>query len=287
MARHTGDNSLLLLMKSGHRHSVFFSVLTHKIIGPLVDSLQRRRYYAALSRQKRHCQIQFKKKRGLNMDLNDLTKRIDQLILEGKSVLETKQGTVYGEWVDSERFRGFRSAALSFIERVYGVEHSYYKEFYSWVASVEPNDVEQGIAILESVKKEVSGGWLFSIKGLVVSEIFTDFLGMAQYLLAQDCYRPAAVVAGSVLEEHLRQLCIKNGIGVKNESEGEHTPRGVGSLSANLTKAGVYGELDQKAVSMWLDLSNKAAYGKCEECSKEQVQQMLHGITEFFARITL
>ena len=86
---------------------------------------------------------------------------------------------MYGEWVDEGKFRGFRSAVLSFIERVYGVEHSHYKEFYRRVAGVEPNDVEQGIGILESVREEVLGGWLFSIKGLVISEIFGDFLEMA------------------------------------------------------------------------------------------------------------
>jgi hypothetical protein len=221
------------------------------------------------------------------MDLNDLVKRIDQLIMEGKSVLGTKQGTVYGEWVDSEKFRGFRSAVLSFIERVYGVEHSYYKEFHRSVAGMVPTDVEQGIGILESVKKEVSGGWLFSIKGLVTSEIFADFLGMAQDLLAQDCYHPAAVLAGSVLEEHLRQLCIKNGIGVENELEGKHIPKEADRLNADLTNAEVYGKLDQEPVSVWLDLWNKAAHGKYEEYNKEQVQQMLQGITEFSARITI
>ncbi len=38
---------------------------------------------------------------------------------------------------------------------------------------------------------------------------------MAEYLLKEGYKDPAAVITGSTLEEHLRKLCIKNGIDIE------------------------------------------------------------------------
>lgn len=164
------------------------------------------------------------------MNISDLIKRVDQLIELGNAVLATRHKVArMSEFVDSGKFRGFRSGVLSFIERVYGAKHSHYQEFSQWVSNEYPSCVEEGIAIPETIKDEISGGWLFSVKGLVAAEIFADFLEMAQYLLDQGYHTPAAVMAGSVLEEHLRQLCIKNGIDVETGSNGQNCTEKSGS----------------------------------------------------------
>jgi hypothetical protein len=60
----------------------------------------------------------------------------------------------------------------------------------------------------------------------VAAEVFTDFIEMAEHLLEQGYKDPAAVVAGSVLEEHLRQLCHKNAIDtVTVDSSGKANPK--------------------------------------------------------------
>jgi ABC-type uncharacterized transport system ATPase subunit len=64
------------------------------------------------------------------MHLKDLVVRVSQLIDQGKGVLATSHRIdEYEEFVDSGKIKGFRSAALSFIERVYGKDHTHYKEF--------------------------------------------------------------------------------------------------------------------------------------------------------------
>lgn len=221
------------------------------------------------------------------MDINDLVKRIDELILKGRSTLSTARQGDYWESVDRREFKGFRSAVLSFIERVYGAEGSYYKEFYSSVSRDHPENIEEGIGILQSMRDEIAGGWLISFKGLVTAEIFADFLEMAEYLLAQDYQHPAAVVAGSVLEEHLRQLCTKNGIDLVVESGGRRKRKKADELNSDLAKAEVYNKLDQKQVTTWLDLRNKAAHGEYDQYTKEQVRQMVAGVTEFLARVKI
>ena len=44
--------------------------------------------------------------------------------------------------------------------------------------------------------------------------------------------------------------------------------------------------MDQKKITAWLDLRNKAAHGKYGEYNTDQVRQMLLGVTEFMARVS-
>ena len=104
---------------------------------------------------------------------------------------------------------------------------------------------------------------------------------MAEYLLAEGYKDPAAVVIGSVLEEHLRQVCAKNGIGVASAGK----PKKADQLNAELAGSGIYTKLDQKSVTGWLDLRNKAAHGKYSEYTKERVDLMLDGVRNFLLRV--
>lgn len=95
---------------------------------------------------------------------------------------------------------------------------------------------------------------------------------MAEHLLSEQYKDPAAVMVGGVLEEHLRQLAAKAGVAVTDMKDGKEVPRKAESLNADLAKAGVYGKLDQKAVTGWLDLRNKAAHGKYSEYTRRRIR---------------
>lgn len=182
---------------------------------------------------------------------------------------------------------GFRSAALSFIDRIYSSEHPHFAEFHQRTRSNQRNSAERGIAILKAIRDEIAGGWLFTVKGLVASELFSDFLEMAEHLQENGYKDPAAVMAGSVLEEHLRQLCLKHKIEIEEEKDGRIKSRKADRLNADLTKSEIYTKLDQKLITAWLDLRNKAAHGKYDEYNADQVKQFLNGVTEFMVRVSL
>ena len=105
------------------------------------------------------------------MTRDRLLSRVDELLQQGKAVLATHQTSSdgYGEWVDAGKIKGFRAAALSFIERIYGTKHSHYREFDKVVDGYSPSDAKQGISILESIRDELAGDWLFSIKSLITA----------------------------------------------------------------------------------------------------------------------
>jgi hypothetical protein len=183
--------------------------------------------------------------------------------------------------------KGFRAASLSFIEKVYGREHPHFTEFSENTKSYFPRDVECGSAILKAIRGEIEGGWLFTVRGLVTAEVFTDFMDMAEYLLESGYKDPAAVIAGSTLEGHLRQLCMKNGVPVVKQKDGKDVPQKADQLNIDLAKAEVYAKLDLKNVTAWLDLRNKAAHGEYTVYNADQVKGMITGIAEFMARVAV
>jgi hypothetical protein len=220
------------------------------------------------------------------MTLDDWQRRVAELIALGQEVLKTAHGSYGFEYVDNQRYAEFRSAALSFLRNSYGDLHPYYTEFNTNVRVNRPDETQQGVGILKGVQREMAGGWLHTAKGLVSAEIFSDFLEMADHLMSEAYKDAAAVMIGSVLEEHLRQLCAKVGMEVVVSKGGRHVPKTADLLNADLAKANVYNKLDQKQITAWLDLRNNAAHGHYDQYDIAQVRGMLSGVTNFMARVT-
>ena len=223
------------------------------------------------------------------MQLEDLIQRIDQLIQNADEVIKTEESNDFSvdSYVDEELFHAFRSASLSFLSMTFGKGHDHYEEFNSKVTRSMPHCAKIGRGILSAARVELEGGWLTTTKGLISAEIFSDFLEMAQHLLGEGYKDPAAVMAGSVLEEHLRQLCQKHGIPTEATKQDRPHPKKADALNADLTKKEVYNRLDQKQVTAWLDLRNKAAHGKYQEYTEKQVSLMLQSLSDFMVRVTL
>lgn len=220
------------------------------------------------------------------MKIEDISRRVDELIAFADQLLAAKERGAYGTYVPGEGFHGFRSAGLSFLKNTFGDNHPFYVEFEKYAKDSSDYHIEYGRGVLKAVKQEIDGGWLFTVKELVSAELFSDFLEMAEYLLKEKYKDPAAVMIGSVLEEHLRQLCTKNKIPVETEKDGKVFAKKADLLNSELAKAGVYNKLDQKSVTAWLDLRNDAAHGKHDEYTKEQVELMYQGVTNFISRMT-
>lgn len=135
--------------------------------------------------------------------------------------------------------------------------------------------------IVRSLKIAYESGYLYQVQELIHADLFSDFLEMGEFLLKEGYKDPAAVIIGGVLEEHLRKLCIKNSIQI--ESSGK--PKKAGLMNQELAKSGVYNVLEQKTVTAWLDLRNKAAHGRYDEYTIDHVQLMHGGIRDFISRL--
>jgi len=136
------------------------------------------------------------------------------------------------------------------------------------------------IGVVRSLRADLSGGHLQTLAELLHAEVFSDFLEMADYLLTEGYKDPAAIIAGAALEAHLRRLAELHGISLAARDR----PKKADQLNADLAGLEIYSKLDQKGVTAWLDLRNKAAHGKFADYTREQVALLLEGIRDFMLR---
>ena len=104
---------------------------------------------------------------------------------------------------------------------------------------------------------------------------------MAEHLNELGYKDPAAVMTGSVLESHLRQLCKNNLIDTEETRGDKQVPKKADRLNNDLAKKEIYTKLDQKQITTWLDLRNNAAHGKYEQYTAVQVNQFINGLISF------
>jgi hypothetical protein len=134
--------------------------------------------------------------------------------------------------------------------------------------------------ILQALRDDYEAGYLQTIEELIHADLFADFLEMAEELQTKGFKVPAAVIAGSVLEEHLRKLAAASG--VNTETGGK--PKKANTINADLVKAGVYNKHEQAQVLAFLALRNHAAHGEYDEYDHTQVVALIRDVRDFMVR---
>lgn len=137
------------------------------------------------------------------------------------------------------------------------------------------------VGALVALRRDMKAGYIEEVSELIHSETFSDFLEMASHLADQNYKDPAAVLAGTTLEQHLRELSRKNNL-CPEETAGKF--KKADTLNAELYKEGVYQKLENKQVTYWLGLRNEAAHGNYGAYSAEQVRIMIEQIRDFITR---
>lgn len=141
------------------------------------------------------------------------------------------------------------------------------------------------IGVVKGLLDDLKAGYLQTLVELVHGELFADFLEMAQHLLDSGFKDAAAVIGGSALEAHVRSLCLKAGVSIEiQKADGTLSPKKADQMNSELAAKGCYEKLDQKSITAWLDLRNKAAHGKYGEYSAEQVALLVAGVRDFIRR---
>lgn len=133
---------------------------------------------------------------------------------------------------------------------------------------------------LLALRREYELGYVQSVSELIHADTFASFLEMAEHLHEQNYKDAAAVLAGSVLEQHLRDLCDKNSMPTMHSGKWKKAE----ALNTELAGANIYNKLEQKNVTAWLGLRNEAAHGNYANYDSQQVRSMIASITEFFTR---
>ena len=208
--------------------------------------------------------------------------RLDALIQQGQNVLQTKSKTndagrtfAFESAVSSELSSQWVTSCLSILDRVFGRESDHYASFKEQAKYFETySSALKALGVLKAAKDDYENGYLFDTRQLIQAEIFDEFLDQAEYLCGNGYHAPAAVVAGSVLEDGLRKLCLRSGTTLASKPK-------LDTMNADLAKAGTYSLLTQKQITALADLRNKAAHGKWSEFTKTNVEQMISQVRNF------
>ena len=86
------------------------------------------------------------------MNMDNLVRRVDELIVMGTGVVATRTGGGVDEAVDPDAIGRFRNAMIPVIEEVYGYSHPLSKEFATKADIYFLRDANRGIEALRAMR---------------------------------------------------------------------------------------------------------------------------------------
>ena len=184
--------------------------------------------------------------------------------------------------LDLDKKTTWQTSSLQLLHDVCGAESPTFGQF-STILATKHNSIAGGnhgqfkklLAVFNSAKDQYESGSLFNVRNLIHADVFTDGLEQAEYWLSESWRTPAAVIAGTVLESTLRELC--------DQHPDIENPSGMGKMNTALTKAGAYNKARSSQITSWLQIRNFAAHGEPDEFDDTQVRGMIDGIRDFVA----
>ncbi|MET9222822.1 hypothetical protein ABZX65_29255 [Streptomyces sp. NPDC003300] len=212
-------------------------------------------------------------------DIKKLAEQLDQLVGEYASLVQKSQ---YDDASDfPAEIRVIMNRLESAIERitvpgsVYRRQLEHYKDFGNSFK------LQEFVGIAAALRDDLKAGLIESVVELVHADTYSDYLEMADGLLDTGHKDAAAVITGTSLEVHVRALCVKHSIDIALPSG---APKKADVMNSDLKKEGVYDTLQQKQITFWMDLRNKAAHGDYASYDAQQVRLFIDGVRAFMLK---
>jgi hypothetical protein len=216
----------------------------------------------------------------------DFGHRFNELLKQAEVILEAKtqhRGVgLEGTFVDQNQLINWQVKARHLISMVCGQDSQHFNAFEKNEKPLFVGDSNHSVllrqqAVLLAAKDDYEGGYLNKIRDLIQAQVFESELEQAEELLHTGHLTPAAVIAGTVLETTIRQMCLDKQIAIGK----------LDRMNADLAKAGVYNSLVQKRITALAAVRNSAAHGKPEEFTKDDVSAMIRDVERFVAFNTI
>jgi hypothetical protein len=227
------------------------------------------------------------------MKLQDkIAEQINQFIEQAQQFAPTivTQANKYGSMTDAnfdhDKFSVWNIRCLNLLSRIENGESIHFKKFLEQEnrgrgerpvkgrgyhsISIE---VSYKVAILKALKLDIETGNFFDQELLITADAFGDILEQSEHLLNGNYKDASAVLIGAVLESSLRKICDKTGI--------SYSPMDTINPLNNLLKDKAYNRIIHKQIIAWADLRNKAAHGKFDGYTSNQVSDMLKWVQDF------
>jgi len=131
------------------------------------------------------------------------------------------------------------------------------------------NNLDHLMRYIEATVQDLKDGWDTDYMAAARAETEGDLLSIAEDLVGKGAAMAAAMVAGAVLENHLRSLCTAREIVPKD--------RGISAYNDKL-KGRLYEKVQWREVQVWGDLRNAADHHDVSEFDASKVPGMISGI---------
>lgn len=213
---------------------------------------------------------------------NNFEAQLEAVISEHAEAVSRSKYLDASDVLSDTDVRDLQTRCLAVIQRASGSSSLYFERA---LAINETNNhiyghLSEQIGVAKSLLSDIRNGYLRSLEEIIHGDVFGDFLEMAEYLNNKGYKDAAAVIAGSTLEAHLKQLCAKFSISTVTGTK----PKKADTLNADLVKANAYSKLEQKNITAWLGLRNDAAHGNYSAYDPKQVALFISSIREFITR---
>ncbi|MEV7165722.1 hypothetical protein AB0N60_26780 [Streptomyces microflavus] len=213
------------------------------------------------------------------MDISKMVEQLDELIGAYADLVQKSK------WDDASDLpaesRVLMNRLESAIERLTAPDSVHRRQAQLHVKMNNSFKLAEYVGVAQALRDDLKAGWSESFVELVHADTHSDYLDMAEELLGKGYKDPAAVVTGTSLEVHVRALCVKHGVDTELSTG---APKKADTMNADLKKAGVYGTLQQKQLTAWMDLRNKAAHGDWKEYDIQQVRLLIDGVRDFMLK---
>lgn len=214
--------------------------------------------------------------------MEQLIEQLDALLNKHSELQKASKHNDLSDLSKVER-QSLVTRSLAAIHRISGKDSTYSNEIER-ILEQSPSlhrHTSSIMGITQALRDDLHDGYVKTLIELVHADIFADFLDMAYHLDESGYKDAAAVITGSTLESHIKELSSKHNIDIECNAK----PVKADKLNSDLAKAGAYEKLDQKNITAWLDLRNKAAHGNYNDYTKEQVELLIAGVRDFIGRV--
>lgn len=139
--------------------------------------------------------------------------------------------------------------------------------------SIPISHLRQQIAIVKAARVRFESS-LYEIRQLVVADLFDSELDAAQELQKKKFLRPAGVLAGLVLENHLRDVCQQRGVPITK------TRPTIGDFTKLLRNHGILDLPQSRRIEYLADIRNLCSHKRDREPAADEVADLIRGVTK-------
>ena len=217
----------------------------------------------------------------------DVIAKLNKLIAEGEAVLGTRKTQKFHNGQESHSVDRSQSTtwllnAGLIVRGTLGADSEHYKRIANYLSSTDASSTEVILATLRSVVVAVTEGYAFDLRRLVRADVESDLVEQATTLLGAGYARASAVLAGAVVEAHLRHIAPSWGVTV-TDARGKHLT--LEPLNVELKRASAYDGLMKNRITTLGSLRNDAAHGGAFAASDEDVKRMITDANDICDRV--